>query len=159
VDPHGKVADLVEQYGLNPDSPNVQTPWRTNIAPFYHWAPIEELELMVDVQIVPYGRRNEVRDFAEQVLRPENDCMCTICQEEFGTDVDEGSCQRLNACGHQFHWNCLDEYVNAAHLDKVGCPNCRSTICDARRRRPKCGKPIGQPRGLSSTSTQGADRL
>jgi hypothetical protein len=137
VDPHGHVARIIEQEGLSPDSTNVQTPWRSPVRPFFSWDPYADHETLVDVQFVPYGPRNKVEDFAEQILHPENGFVCTICQEEFGNDVDEASCRQLDVCGHQFHWDCLDEYVNATHLDIVGCPNCRVTICDARLRRPR----------------------
>jgi hypothetical protein len=92
---------------------------------------------LVDVQPVPYGERNKVEDYTDQVMCPPSGMVCTVCYEEFGSDVDELSCRQLIACKHSFHWECLDGWINSSHAEKVGCPNCRQPICDARPRRPK----------------------
>jgi hypothetical protein len=90
-----------------------------------------------DVMLVPYGPRNDVHDYTTQQLYPHEDASCTICLEEFGTDIDESSCRQLATCEHLFHWECLHDLINSSHTGPVRCPNCRSEICEPRKRRVK----------------------
>jgi hypothetical protein len=144
VDPDGNVAAFVRHIdmvsGLTGSAWSSELLWRmTEIenysSPSSEWEEYEEYSL-VDVQLVPYGRRNRVEDFTEQIVYPPSEITCTVCCEEFGADVDESSCRQLECCKHAFHWECLDGWINAPHRqDIVRCPNCRDMICGARPRR------------------------
>jgi hypothetical protein len=135
VDPHGIVAAVIESSELDPDQHNWEADYGWQVS--FIGDPSERNHGPVDVELVPYGPRNQVRDFTEQISEPPTNSTCTICVEEFGTDVDESSCRRINTCGHMFHWECLDGYTNASHASTICCPNCRVPICDARPRRPR----------------------
>jgi hypothetical protein len=135
VDPHGIIAAEIESSELDPDRHNWEADYGWQVS--FIADPAERNHGLVDVELVPCGPRNKVDDFTEQILEAPTNSTCTICVEEFGTDVEESSCRRINACGHMFHWECLDGYINASHAIPVCCPNCRVQICDARPRRPR----------------------
>jgi hypothetical protein len=70
-----------------------------------------------------------VRPTAEQIeanttignLVSDTDNSCAICQDVL-TGEQEG--RKLNACGHWFHKNCIDTWLNT----NVHCPICRHDI-------------------------------
>jgi hypothetical protein len=135
VDPNGTVARVIREAGLSPESPEWTRYSRREFALVQYRDSNENN--FVDVELIPYGRRIQVQDLTEQILQPPHNSTCTICLEDFGTDVDESSCRRIDGCKHMFHWGCLDGYINASHVRVVVCPNCRTPICNARKRRPK----------------------
>jgi hypothetical protein len=136
VDPEGRVAELIREHGMAPESAEAlsYSTYTTGLSIIEY--PPPEGNFVV-VELIPYGPRNKVENFTEQIVYPSHSSICTICGEEFGSDVEESSCRQLEVCKHSFHWECLDGWINASHTGDVGCPNCREPICGARRRRPK----------------------
>jgi hypothetical protein len=165
VDPDGRVAELVRTSGMAPSpagsySLSAFNPPRSIIDDHsledgeledgglndseLEDNELEDIELedgeLEDVQLLPCGKRNKVDDYTDQIVFPPSGMVCTICYEEFGSDVDESSRRQLAACKHSFHWVCLDGWINSSHFGELGCPNCRQPICDARPRRPKVSR-------------------
>lgn len=52
---------------------------------------------------------------------------CTICTEQFTTDV----VQLKGACGHFFHCICILEWLNGNERQNRTCPNCRRELYEA----------------------------
>jgi hypothetical protein len=100
----------------------------------YHSPALDDLD--EDVELEPFGPSNKVLDYASAVLGLPAAETCTICLDDLGTgDIAMGAVE-LQVCGHVFHLDCLDLWMNGSHsARKVSCPNCRTKICDARPRR------------------------
>ena len=48
------------------------------------------------------------------------DDICTICQD----NIESGEVRRITQCGHYFHRNCIDTWLQG----NVLCPTCRHDI-------------------------------
>ncbi|KAH7093653.1 hypothetical protein FB567DRAFT_610209 [Paraphoma chrysanthemicola] len=58
---------------------------------------------------------------------------CTICAEDFTGPSDETTCIKLDSCGHYFHYECIDTWMNGVAVNSNRCPECRQEICEYRR--------------------------
>jgi hypothetical protein len=78
-----------------------------------------------------YGACINVKDYAEMASNPPTGQNCTICVE--GYSKGEGDCVRVSACGHFFHENCINAWMNSVLANSNTCPECRTVICVERR--------------------------
>jgi len=71
---------------------------------------------------------------------------CSICIADVTADTDEaGQKPVVTACGHYFHEDCLDAWVNDSSMSKSHtCPLCRAVMCEARPRVPEEMPPMDQ---------------
>jgi hypothetical protein len=136
VDPHGHVAWVIADLRLDPATYGSRTDYAHPLfGSLLHWT--QPPRAVEDVELEPYGPRVKVQDYSKQQVDPPEESTCTICIEDYGSNVPESSCLRLDVCGHFFHWGCLDTLLNDSAVESVRCPNCRARICDARPRRPR----------------------
>ncbi|KAH7412211.1 hypothetical protein DE146DRAFT_732527 [Phaeosphaeria sp. MPI-PUGE-AT-0046c] len=87
---------------------------------------------MRDVPIEAMGPAIDPRTLGHFVTEsPTSDERCPVCRGEF---ADTEPFLALNACGHLFHVDCLDPWVNRVDvgLTRINCPYCRAQLCDAR---------------------------
>ncbi|KAF2707169.1 hypothetical protein K504DRAFT_458616 [Pleomassaria siparia CBS 279.74] len=90
---------------------------------------VDHLRPNAGVRVVPAGQAINVADYCNPVHNPAGDAECAIC-------MDGHSAQHpliaTKVCGHTFHANCLDEWVNSTANNSAGCPTCRQPICPER---------------------------
>jgi hypothetical protein len=65
--------------------------------------------------------------------------VCSICIADVTSDADEADQKPVvTTCGHYFHEQCLDAWVNDSAMSKSHtCPSCRAVMCEARPRIPE----------------------
>jgi hypothetical protein len=132
VDPHGHVPWVIADLRLDPATYGSRTDYAHPLfQSFLHWS--EPPRAVEDVELEPYGPRVKVQDYSRQQIASE-ESTCTICMEDYGSNVPESSCLRLDVCGHFFHCDCHATLLNDSAVESVRCPNCRARICDARPR-------------------------
>jgi len=66
-----------------------------------------------------------------QPLQGRSDVDCTVCLEGLSAQVDNevSHCVRLIVCGHGFHAECIDAWLNGAGGNSSTCPECRAVVC------------------------------
>ncbi|KAH4807234.1 hypothetical protein HBH61_135940 [Parastagonospora nodorum] len=69
---------------------------------------------------------------------------CPICIADVTADTnDAGQKPVVTTCGHYFHEQCLDSWVNDSAMSKSHtCPSCRAVMCVARPRIPADTPPL-----------------
>jgi hypothetical protein len=51
---------------------------------------------------------------------------CSICSSEF--EVDKDIIREISNCGHRFHENCIQSWIQYTPFEKLNCPNCRRSV-------------------------------
>lgn len=90
---------------------------------YYYFAAREERERMAIGYAAPSGggprpRRQRQRCSSRYELED-----CSICQEIVAKPTD----LRTLACGHHFHFRCIDKWLEASPVPTT-CPNCRQVV-------------------------------
>jgi hypothetical protein len=78
-----------------------------------------------------HGAYIDVKDYAEMASNPPEGQNCGICVEDYSGGEDD--CVRISACGHFFHHNCINAWMNSVLANSNTCPECRAVICVERR--------------------------
>lgn len=87
-----------------------------------------------EVEYKPVGRRIP-KDSYSHVYRP-LPVTCSICQDEITSEQGEQGVVVSTPCGHLFHAECLDQWVNESAMETSNtCPECRTEICEKRERK------------------------
>jgi hypothetical protein len=91
---------------------------------------------LTDVELEPYGPRIYPDTYGIIVTAAPAGMICTYCQYELEDDEESNlsTIIKLTTCGHKFHGECIDEWINGEFKgkDMVGCPCCRADICAPR---------------------------
>jgi hypothetical protein len=86
-------------------------------------------DLYGEVHLETYGRFLQSLDYGNWDLDiPQEQC-CTICIEPLGAVG-----VKISACGHYFHFRCIQEWLNGTSPNGNLCPECRTQICAKRRK-------------------------
>ena len=79
------------------------------------------------VHVIPCGPVIDLNLHAH-VAEEEQGHVCAVCQFK----LEDKLSLALNACQHQFHLECLEQWANS-RVNRVSCPCCRAEVCAPRQ--------------------------
>lgn len=73
-------------------------------------------------------------EFCRASSPPDDGTTCSICASDF-EDLESTQSAVVTKCGHYYHFNCLNCWVNRSALPNSNtCPSCRTVLCKRRER-------------------------
>ncbi|KAF2648639.1 hypothetical protein K491DRAFT_684547 [Lophiostoma macrostomum CBS 122681] len=104
----------------------------------------EELEPVPDVELEACGDKRYFEECSHILMETLADVECPFCLE--GGEVgSEDIFVAANSCGHAFHLDCLETWLNSVHrVEYVQCPICRAPLCASRDYRSKEQTPVAE---------------
>ena len=72
--------------------------------------------------------------FCQRASSTPDGTTCSICASDF-EDLESNETAVVTKCGHYYHFNCLDCWMNRSDLpNSNSCPSCRTILCKRRER-------------------------